>query len=174
MVASAKKASCYFLSFLGTTWGFHFILELGGNLQAYHFTEMGFCKASVIEHLRVTELPAWAWISGPPSILTTGTANTNCKLENSLHSCMPPYQQLWDERHNSFWARYLFDTHTRPRRFPPQTLNKKSKVSKLLGFGLVHFFAPHLMWRFHSELWWGRRTLKRSSEMKTLESTLRM
>ena len=40
----------------------------------YHFTDLGLLRAPVIEHLRVTELPAWAWMSGPPSILTTGTA----------------------------------------------------------------------------------------------------
>ena len=38
-----------------------------------HFTDFGLCKASLIEHLSVTELPAWAWISGLPSMVTTGT-----------------------------------------------------------------------------------------------------
>ena len=50
-----------------------------------HFTDFGLCKASLIEHLSVTELPAWAWISGLPSMVTTGTGK---RKENSIgHFC---------------------------------------------------------------------------------------
>ena len=52
---------------------YYSILTPKGASQAYHLTEVGFFKAPITEHLRVTELPAWAWMSGPPSILTTGT-----------------------------------------------------------------------------------------------------
>ena len=57
---------------------------LSGGLT-YHFTDLGLLRAPVIEHLRVTELPAWAWMSGPPSILTTGTAKKGRRKLAFLH-----------------------------------------------------------------------------------------
>ena len=54
-----------------------------------HFTDFGLCKASLIEHLSVTELPAWAWISGLPSMVTTGTGKKKRKFN---------WTNLWEVR----------------------------------------------------------------------------
>ena len=43
------------------------------TFDAYHETEFGVCVAFCTRHLSVTELPDWAWMSGLPSMITSGT-----------------------------------------------------------------------------------------------------
>ena len=51
------------------------------NFDAYHETEFGVCVAFCTRHLSVTELPDWAWMSGLPSMITSGT-KTQCAYNN--------------------------------------------------------------------------------------------
>ena len=56
--------------------------EIQIKCTTYHDIALGSCIAFLMRHLRVTELPDWAWMSGLPSIITSGTRKTDVKLQH--------------------------------------------------------------------------------------------